>query len=328
MTFTASPARSRTAPSWVRSGLLLALLSLLAAQTPGQWAVLWIAVPVGVAVSLLAGWRFGARGVVVPIVAFVAVLAVAGPLAVWAWWIPVASLTGLWMGLREEGDGPPLGERAWMLLPVLLLAASLPWAMPYTSLVRNVDRQLVAGDAQLADVTRQLGYAVDQQKLLETTLAEQGKLRGQVLPQVLPSAIFLWMVVLVMAGRSLGTRAALVLRWPPVSRASVARWRLPDGALWLFLAGLALLLAPLPAWSATGWTLLLNAALGFGVQGIAVVESLALARGVPLSVFIIMLLFMSTVALPAFAVAAVAVGLSDMWLDFRKLEPAPQAEGQ
>ncbi len=310
----------------MRSGLLLGLLALLSAQTPTPWALLWIAVPVVVAASLLAGWRFGARGIVVPIVAFVAVLIVAGPMAVWAWWIPVASLTGLWMGLREEGEGPPLGERAGMLLPVLLLAAALPWAMPYASLVRHVDSQLLTGDIQFAQLTRQLGYAADQQKLLETTLAEQGKLRAQVLPQVLPSAIFVWMLVLVMAGRSLGTRAAQAMRWPPVSRAPVARWRLPDGALWVFLAGLALLLAPLPAWSATGWTLLLNVALGFGVQGIAVVESLALARGVPLTVVVIMLLFMSLMALPAFAVAAFVVGISDMWLDYRKLEPAVQAE--
>ena len=310
----------------MRSGLLLALLALLAAQTPGPWAVLWLAVPVVVAASLLAGWRFGARGVIVPVVAFVLVLAIAGPLAVWGWWIPAASLTGLWMGLREEGEGATLGARAWMLLPMLLLAAALPWVLSYSGLVGHVERQLMAGDTQLAELTRQMGYGVEQQKLLEATLAEQARLRTHVLPRVLPSAIFLWMVVLVMAGRSLGARAAKVLRWPPVSRAPLSRWRLPDAALWVLIAGLAVLLAPLPAWSATGWTLLLNVALGFGVQGIAVVESLLLARGVPLSVIVITMLFMSTVALPAFALASVAVGLSDVWLDFRKLEPASRGD--
>ena len=304
----------------------MSLLTLFAMQTPGPWAALWVAVPITVAVSMLAGWRFGARGVIVPVVAFAAVLAIAGPLAVWAWWIPVSSLTGLWMGLREEGDGPTLGERGWMLLPVLLLAAALPWSLSYHALVSGVGHQLIVGDSQLAELTRQMGYAADQQKLLEATLSEQAKLRSQVLPQVLPSVIFLWLVALIMAGRTLAARAAQVMRWPPTSRASLSRWRLPDGAVWLLIAGLALLLMPWPAWSATGWTLLLSAALGFGVQGIAVVESLLLARGVPLSVIVITLLFMSTVALPAFALAAVAVGLSDAWLDFRKLEPASQAE--
>jgi len=77
-----------------------------------------------------------------------------------------------------------------------------------------------------------------------------------------------------------------------------------------------------------GLTLLLNGALGFGVQGIAVVESLLLARGVPLSVIIITLLFMSVVALPALVLAAVALGLSDVWLDYRKLEPASRADDE
>ena len=123
MTFTASLGRSRTAPSWVRSGLLLVLLCLLALQTPGRWAALWIVVPMVVAASMLAGWRFGARGVAVPVIAFVAVITVAGPMAVWAWWIPVASLSGLWMGLREEGEGPSLGDRAWMLLDRVFVLA-------------------------------------------------------------------------------------------------------------------------------------------------------------------------------------------------------------
>jgi hypothetical protein len=306
--------------------LLVILLALFALQTPPPWAALWLSVPAAVAVSMLAGWRFGVRGVLVPIVAFGVTLGIAGPLATWAWWIPAASLTGLWMGLREEGDGPTLGERGWMLLPVLLLAAAIPWSLSYSALVGGVGRQLVAGDTQLAELTRKMGYAAEQQKLLEATLAEQAKLRMQVLPQVLPTAIFLWIVALVVAGRSLGSLVAQAMRWPPMSRASLARWRLPDGALWLLIAGLALLLAPLPTWSATGWTLLLNAALGFGVQGIAVVESLLIARGVPMSVIVITLLFMSTVALPAFALAAIAVGLGDAWLDFRKLEPASKAD--
>ena len=312
----------------MRSVLLLGLLSLLSLETRAPWAALWVWVPVAVATSLLAGWRFGARGIIVPIIASAAAIMVAGPLAIWGWWIPVASVSGLWMGLREEGDGPSLGERAWMLLPVLLLAAAIPWAVGYPGLVQGVGRQLVAGDSQLADLTRQMGYPTEKQKLLEATLSEKTRLQGQLLPQVLPSAIFLWVAVLIMAGRSLGSRAAQVMRWPPLSRASLSRWRLPDQVIWLLIAGLALLLAPLPAWSATGWTLLLITALGFGVQGIAVVESLLLARGVPLSVIVITLLFMAAVALPAFALAAVAVGTSDIWLDFRKLEPASQAESE
>ena len=303
------------------------LLALCAMQTPAPWGGLWLIVPLSVAASLLAGWRFGARGVIVSLVLFVLALVLAGPLAIWAWWIPVTSLTGVWMGLREEGEGPSLGERAWMLLPILALAASLPWVFHYGDWVTRLETELRGGDAQLLDLSRQFGYSAEKLKSLQGTLADQAKIRAEMLPHILPSVLFLWIAVLVMAGRALVGRIAAALRWPPLSRAALSRWRLPDGAVWLLIAGLALLVAQWPPGAATGWTLLLNAALGFGVQGIAVVESLLLARGIPLSVIVLTLLFISTVALPVFMLAAVLVGLSDVWLDFRSLEPAPRADG-
>jgi hypothetical protein len=266
------------------------------------------------------------RGVGVPVVVLGVTLAVAGPSATWAWWIPAASLTGLWMGLREEGEGPSLGERAWMLLPLLLLAAALPWTPSYGRVVDSIQREFDANNHEMIEVSRQMHRPADQQKQLETLLDEQTKVRRQVLPDLLPAALFSWLAVLVLAGRSLAARFARVLGWPPLSRAAVSLWRLPDAALWVLIAGLALLVLRVPGWSGTGWTLLLAAGLGFGMQGIAVVESLLLSRGVPLSVISITLLFMLVVALPAFALAAVTAGLGDAWLDFRKLEPASRAD--
>ena len=139
----------RRGPSWIRTALLLGALLAFAMQTPAPWGLLWLTVPVAVAASLLVAWRFGAWGVVVPIALFVAALAREGPASLWVWWIPVAGLSGAWMGLREEGSGPSAGERAWMLLPLLILAAGLPWATRYGDFVGHVDRELKAGDTQL-----------------------------------------------------------------------------------------------------------------------------------------------------------------------------------
>lgn len=316
----------RVAPSWVRSVLLVALLGLLTSETPAPWGTLWLAVPAAVALSLLAGWRFGVRGVVVPIALLATVIAVAGPFEVWAWWIPAASLTGLWMGLREEGGGPALGDRAWMLVPLLLLAAVMPWDPHYAGLVDRTQRELTSGDQQILDLSRQVGTPAPRLKLLEQTLGEQARLRAEALPRAIPTLVFLWMALLVMAGRTIGSRISGTLKWPPLSRSPLVRWRLPDAAIWVFLSGLGLLVVQRGAWAPTGWTLLLNAALGFGVQGIAVVESVLLARGVPPSIIVLTLVFVSTFALPVFLIAAVAVGLGDVWLDFRRLEAA-KAEG-
>ena len=119
-----------------------------------------------------------------------------------------------------------------------------------------------------------------------------------------------------------------MLGWPPLSRMRFGEWRLPDGAIWTFLAGLALLLAPLPAFTATGWTLLLNSGLGFCFQGIAIVESLLLARGIPLPVVVLTLAFVFLIAWPLFVMTAAVLGLSDVWLDYRRLEASPDGDAK
>ena len=83
-------------------------------------------------------------------------------------------------------------------------------------------------------------------------------------------------------------------------------------------------MSPWTAWAPTAWTLLLNSGLGYCVQGIAVVESLLLARGVPPSIIVLTMLFVFFIAMPVFVLTTAAVGLSDVWLDYRRLEPASE----
>ena len=308
-------------PSWARTLLLIGVLAVFGAQTPMPWGGLWLLVPATVAVSLLASWRFGAWGVVVPIALFVAAMAIEGPFSLWVWWIPVSSLSGVWMGLREEGGGPTSGERAWMLLPALLLAAGLPWTLHYPDLLERVERELAASDAQLVELGRRLGYQAVKLDALRRAVEDQAKIRERILPHVLPSVLFVWAALLVAAGRVLASRVAGVLHWPALSRARLRAWRLPDGALAVLIVGLGMLVLQWTAWAPTAWTLLLNCGLGYCVQGIAVVESVLLARGVPPSIIVLTMAFVFTVAMPMFMLATAAVGLSDVWLDYRKLEP-------
>jgi hypothetical protein len=310
----------------LRAVLLILLLAALALQTPLPWGGLWLLVPLSCAIALLTAWRFGVWSIVVPVVAAAAAVACGRAGSLWAWWLPAGALSGMWMGLREEGGGPTSGERAWMLVPLLALAAALPWLSAYMPLVSNVEATLKAQDQGVIEVSRQIGYTGDRLAALQRTLADGSALWHKVLPHVLPSMLFLWAAVLVSAGRAVSARAARVMGWPTLSRGRMRDWRLPDAALWVFLLGLALLVAQWPAWMPTGWTLLLNAGLGFCVQGIAVVESWMLARGVPASVIVLTLLFVFTVATPAFVMAAAAVGLSDAWLDYRRLEPVPEQD--
>jgi hypothetical protein len=307
-------------PSRVRAILLVVLLALLALETPLPWGALWLAVPAAAAVSLLAAWRFGAWSLVLPGCLLGAAVAFAGPVSLWAGWLPMAALCGTWMGLREEGEGPTSGERAWMLLPLLLLAASLPWAPHYAESVTRLQHEFTTGDVQFLDFARQLGYEPAQVGTLQRTLADNAAVRERALPNVLPTVLFVWMALLVMSGRSLASRVAFGFRWPALSRARLTEWRLPDGAIWIFLVGLALLVAGWTTWAPTAWTLLLNAGLGFCIQGIAVVESLLLARGVPPSIILLSMLFVFAIAMPVFLLTTAALGLSDVWLDYRRIE--------
>jgi hypothetical protein len=326
VTSTAEPVRATGSPAWWRTILVVLLLAAFAMQTPQPWSALWLLIPAATAVSLLAAWRFGAGSVAVPVALFATALTLGGPAASWAWWIPVASLTGVWMGLREEGGGVSPGARAWMLLPLLLLAAGLPWTPGYADLVRGAQDALrVWHDEQLA-VARQMRYPPEQIRSVEEVLRSFTDGGVAVMANALPTTLFVWVALLVRVGRMLAARTAASLRWPTLSRGGLSDWRLPDGALWLMMAGLALVVAGWRASAPTAWTLLLNTLLGFGVQGIAVVESLLLARGVSPSVTVLTLLFVLLFTMPVSLFTAVVLGLSDVWLDYRRLETAPHGD--
>jgi predicted membrane protein DUF2232 len=304
----------------------MAALLVLALTTPMPWGGLWVLVPVAVAASLLMAWRWGAWGVAAPVVLFAAGMVLEGPFSLWVWWIPVAALTGAWMGLHEEGGGPSPGRRAWMLLPILLLAALMPWMANYPDLVANFERWLRSGDQQLLTLYRQLGYEGERLQAMERTLIESAALQKRALPSALPSVLFIWMVVLVIAGRGLASRLADRMRWPELSPGRLVDWRLPDSALWLMLFGMALLVAGWNTGAPSAWTLLVNLGLGYCVQGVAVVESVLLARGVPSSIIALTFVFAFAMATPVFLLGAACVGLSDVWLDYRRLESVPDGD--
>jgi hypothetical protein len=307
-----------------RTLLSLVALSLLALTTPSPWGALWLAIPLAVASALLLCWRWGPWGVLVPVGLLALVMIGLGPFAAWAWWVPVAALTGSWMGLREEGGGPGSGQRAWMMLPVLLLAAGLPWSVSYPTLLQDTEKYMQSGDHESIRLVKVYGYKGEQLATWERIVNENAGVRKRSLAFILPSVLFLWMTLLVVAGRDLSSRIAARLRWPNLSRSRFIEWRLPDGAVWILIVGLGLVLTDFRSWLPTAWTLLIIPCLGYCVQGIAVVESLLLLRGMPSSIITLTMLFVSVMALPVFLLATACIGLSDVWLDYRRLEAAPE----
>ncbi len=313
----------------LRAVLLVMGLGLVSLASPWPWSALWLVVPAVVAGSLLAAWRFGAYAWGLPFVmAGLAAVAVAFPslgFRVWhVLWLPAVSLAGVWMGSREEGGGPTAGERAWMLAPVLVAAFAVPLLPGLPGALTHVEARSRAEEQQIIQTLQGPDKPGTWKHMMQESLKMPAADRVRMLAFLVPNLLFVWMVALVIAGRALAARAANGLGWPALSRAPLAAWRLPDGALVPLLAGIAIALFAGAMWKPGAALLLTQSVLGYSVQGIAVTQSLLLSRGVPPTLVLLLLVFLLGLTLPVFLPSLALLGLSDVWLDFRRLEPSPR----
>ncbi len=326
MTSIADPAVPSRGLSLARAVLLIGALALAALGSPWPWTALWLAVPLAVAGSLLLAWRFGRVALLLPVaLAALAALALVIPGAGFStWhvlWVPAAALTGVWMGLREEGGGPTLGERAWMHAPILAAAFALPVLPGFSGALTRVEARARAEEQQVLRAMPADSSSWRQMMEQSTSLPAADRVR--MLRYFSPNLTFAWMVLLVLAGRTLAARAAAWRGWPSLSRAWLPAWRLPDAALVPLLGGLALALFAGETWRPGAVVLLVQSVLGYSVQGLAVAQTVLLGRGVPPVFFLLLMLFLFAFTLPVFLPSLALLGLSDVWLDHRRLEPSP-----
>jgi hypothetical protein len=316
---------------WVRSALLILFLLFGALASPWPWALLWLGIPLTVAASLLLAWRFGRGAVALPLVLAAAALAgrlVAGesvPLWLTAW-VPLASLSGVWMGWREEGGGPASGERAWMFVPLLVLAAALPLLPGFPAAVTRLDARMRVEQEHMLSGMKPDEVPASFREALRQASALPAEERQKSLMLMIPNAMFVWMVLLSASGRALAARLAGLLNWPPLSRSPLVVWRLPDAALVPLIVSIALMVFADRAFHPTALTLLLHVVLGYSVQGVAVVESVLLSRGMSPAFVALTMLFVIAVSLLWVLPAVAVVGLSDVWLDYRRMEPSSEGE--
>ena len=312
----------------VRAVLLAGSLVLSALVTPWPWAALWLAVPAVVAASLLLAWRFGPRAMALPVLLAVgAALLEAFPAAgLRSWhllWLPVAAWTGVWMGTREEGGGPSLGERAWMHAPILAAAFALPLLPGMSQALTRVEAQARVEEQQMLATLPGPSKPGTMRQMMEDSAKLPAADRVRMLSFFAPNLLFGWMVMLVAAGRSLAARLAAWRGWPPLSTSPVSAWRLPDLALAPLIAGLAIALFATPPWWPGAALLLGQSALGYSVQGLAVAHSALLSRGVAPAFILLVMVFLFVFTLPVFLPSAALLGLSDVWLDYRRQESPP-----
>jgi hypothetical protein len=308
---------------------MVVALAVSGLVTPWPWTALWPAVPAVVAVSLLLAWRFGPPAMALPLLlavgsALLVVFPVAGVRTWHLLWLPVASWTGAWMGSREEGGGPSLGERAWMHAPILAAAFMLQLLPGMSEALTRVEARARVEEQEMLGSLPGPAKPGTMLQMMEDSAKLPAADRVRMLEFFSPNLVFGWMVVLVAAGRSLAAWLAAWRGWPRLSTAPLTGWRLPDAALAPLIAGLAVALFATPAWWPGAALLLAQSALGYSLQGLAVAHSVLLARGVAPAFILLLMVFLFVFTLPVFLPSAALVGLSDVWLDYRRLDSPPR----
>jgi hypothetical protein len=211
-------------------------------------------------------------------------------------------------------------------VPILVAAFALPLLPGMSEALTRVEAQARVEEQQMLATLPGPAKPGTMRQMMEDSAKLPPADRVRMLSFFAPNLLFGWMVVLVAAGRSLAARLAAWRAWPPLSTSPLAGWRLPDAALAPLIAGLAIALFATPAWWPGAALLLGQSALGYSVQGLAVAHSALLARGVAPAFILLLLVFLFVFTLPVFLPSAALLGLSDVWLDYRRLESPPSGD--
>lgn len=293
------------------AGLGLGLILLEVTTPRGLWsgvAALVSLTPVGLAFALGGGAAAALAAVVA--VGTAAALLDAGSAVVVTFKHALPGLAlGFALARRRSLPSSLVLVSATSLLGLALLVVTM--APAGTSPLALVQRQL---DAHVADLERlparlglagDPGWAQDSARLVASTLRVAG-----------PSVV---MVGLVLGALVNYVVARLCLRgegFRPFAREAV-----PDHLVWSVIAGGVMLVAGHPGLEAVGLNLLVVVAPFYAIQGLAVLRHLFLRVRVPRPLQVVS--FGLLALQPLLLVGVACVGLSDLWIDFRKIRQAP-----
>jgi hypothetical protein len=315
--------RRRTGAGLLGILCLILLGELLTPQ--GPWAMLWPIVPVlGAATLLLSQTQLPAIGWLVPALTLAGLVVFGWSSEPWGWCLAAGSMAAAMLGFAER-ERTPAEKRAWAYLPVLTLAALFPLAPNYADFVAAVAGMLHGEEArQLAMLETTTMPA--EQKVAAAQLIGSAIQFGLVLAQnVLPVFLFVWVALLVHLAERMARRLAELVKRPLPEPSPFERLRMPDGLIWLLIIGIALITLRDPRTVPVGINLSIAVGLAFALQGLSVVKVFLVSHGMTPGLIALLFLFTTLTMWPILPLACAGVGLMDLWLDFRRLEPgAPE----
>jgi hypothetical protein len=307
------------------AGLLGLLLVIFVGQrvTPEPWLVLWPLVPaVCAAALLLTQTQLPVLGWLPPALVLGGLLVVRAADEPWAWCLAAGCLAASLLGLAER-RGAAWTARPWAFLPVLVLAAAMPLAPGYDRLVAGAVAAVHATEAQQTAAFNATAMTAEQRAEAAQLMAAGFGFLETLVKTILPAILFAWVVALVGLGDRLSRRLADFVKRPLGPTTPLALWRLPDAAVWFFVAGLALVVTQDARAMPVGINLATSVGLAFALQGFAVVQVLLTSSGMTPGLVTMLFVFVALAMWPILPVGCAGVGLMDVWLDFRRLEPRP-----
>jgi hypothetical protein len=220
----------------------------------------------------------------------------------------------------------PASRGLWAFLPLLGLAAAFPFSSLYEPAMKAATDGVHKMGEQAYQGYRAMGLEGGSLGEVATWLSQATAGWVWLVTNLLPSLLFAWAAVLVALAVLLARRTANASGHPLVPTEPFARFRLPEGAIWVLLLALAMVALRRPELSPPGVNLALIVGLGYCLQGIAVLDFALLARGLPPGIIWILFFFVVLFAVPLLAVTSTGLGLADVWLDLRRGSPEKNRE--
>ncbi|MBC8209339.1 MAG: DUF2232 domain-containing protein [Desulfobulbaceae bacterium] len=187
---------------------------------------------------------------------------------------------------------------------------------PYTLYLASLDQ----GFDEILDQYKSTGNMPQETLyLLEQTFAQFKYWLPRLMPSLLASiTLFVaWLVMIL--GNQLLSRGSGVGPWP-----NYKYWQLPDRLVWLVISGALLALIPIESFRTTGLNILVVASVIYCFQGLAVVLFLFQKWKVPVMMRMVLITIIVLQSLGTVVLAG--VGLADVWLDLRKMQPPKQPD--
>jgi hypothetical protein len=293
---------------------------------PLPWSRLWPLLPVvGAAALLLTQTQVPVLGWFLPALVVAALVALGEADRPWAWCLTAGTLAATLLGVAER-RGTEWSRRTWAFLPLVVLAAGLPLAPGYAELVSGAIAGIKSAEAEQLAALGATAMTADQKTEVVQALAALVEMASVLARNILPALLFAWAVLLVVMAERMARRLADIVRRPLAPTAPLSMWRMPDAAVWFLVAGLALVVSRDARAMPVGINLATSIGLAFALQGFAVVQSFLATSGMTPGLVTLLFVFVALAMWPVLPVGCAGVGLMDVWLDFRRLEPHPYDE--